>query len=284
MTSATSLTSQEYYDKLACEYRAQDDFCDNPYDREIWRLEHDLIRRRLTDSGPMLDVGCGFYPHFDFTYERIVIAGDVSFESLLVARNFGDESGSVLLVQFDAISLPFKDQTFAYILAGGELLNHIPDYRLALAEFRRVLRPGGTLLVQVGAKWCLDSLWAILDSLIGQRIGYSVTKREASSFFQSPNKDVSVTWGIIPSGDFRVSLLSIPKLTRTFKELGFKILDVYGANAVSGLIPLPVQQESENRFVQFLVSALIRVDRIVGHLPFFRTFAGNVFVVCKRKN
>lgn len=276
------LTSQEYYDQLARKYKAQDDFWNNPYDAEIWRLEHDLIRSRISLPGPMLDVGCGFYPHFEFTYDRAVIAGDVSFESLLVAREFGDETGSVFLLQFDATALPFADQSFASVLAGGELLNHIPDYSRAILQFRRVLKPGGILLLQVGVKWCLDSLWAILDSFIGHPLGYSITRQEALSFFRTRNKDVNVTWGITPSGDFQVALLSARKLLRILEELDFTTIDLYGANSISGLIPLPIQQESQGRVVRSVVSTLIQVDRLVARLPFFRTFAGNVFLVCQR--
>lgn len=275
------LGDKEYYDKLAREYRAQDDFWSNPYDTEIWRLEHDLIRTRLT-PGPMLDVGCGFYPHFEFTNDREVVAGDVSFESLLVARKFGDETGSVFLFQFDATALPFAPQSFSSLIAGGELLNHITNYSLAISEFWRVLKPGGILLIQVGAKWCFDSLWAILDSFIGHPLGYSVTKREALSFFRTRNDDVRVTWEITPAGDFQIKLLLVRKLQRTTRELGFKLIDQYGANCLSGLIPLPVQQKSKNRILQNLTNVLIRGDRLVARFPFFRTFAGNVFLICQK--
>jgi len=280
----SGLTSREYYDFLAGEYKAQDDWWNNPYDAEIWRLEHDLIRDKLRLSGPMLDVGCGFYPHYEFTANRDVVAGDVSYESLLVARRFGDETGKVLLAQFDAAALPFATESFAAVLAGGELLNHIPGYSRAIAEFRRVLKRGGVLLLQVGAKWCLDSLWAVFDSFLGHPLGYSVTRREALAFLRGRSDDATVTWGITPSGDLQVALLSIRKLRRTLARLGLRVVDQYGANSISGLVPLPVQQESQQRAVQSAVSALIRLDRLVARAPIFRTYAGNVFVLCQKES
>lgn len=81
MSDETSV--QQFYDALADEFRVQDAFWDNAYDREIWRLEHDLLRPRLRDGDRLLDVGCGFYPHFDFTKTCDVVAGDLSFKSLL---------------------------------------------------------------------------------------------------------------------------------------------------------------------------------------------------------
>jgi SAM-dependent methyltransferase len=44
----------------------------------------------------------------------------------------------------DAERLPFKDQSFDLVF-GHAVLHHLPDLPAALTEFRRVLRPGGTL-------------------------------------------------------------------------------------------------------------------------------------------
>jgi SAM-dependent methyltransferase len=273
--------SQGFYDALAAEFRAQDSFWDNPYDREIWRLEHDLIRPYLNHPGPLLDLGCGFYPHFAFAEGRAVVAGDISFGSLRVARDFGDESGQVRLVQLDARHLPFASSSMAYAIAGGELLNHLWDYPRVLRELHRVLRPGGVLLIQVGAKWCFDSFWAILDALVGNPLGYSVTRKEAAAFLRLKRGDLPVTWAVTPSRELRVWLLSIRRLKRHLREAGFQVRATYGANAISGLVPLPIQQESRTKFLRWLVSSLIVLDRFVGRLPPFRTFAGNVFLLCE---
>jgi len=274
--------SRRYYDDLAAEYRGQDAFWNNAYDTEIWRLEHQLIQRRLGNSDAMLDVGCGFYPHFEFTYDRLVIAGDVSLSSLIVAKEFGDESRSVRLIQFDARVLPFQNESFGSVIAGGELLNHISNYAEALSEFWRVLKPSGILLVQVGGKWCLDSCWAMGDAFLGHIIGYSVKPREVLQFFRRPIDDVAVTWGITPAGDFRVKLLYVPKLRRALNQTGFEILEQYGANCISGLVPLPIQQQSKSPFIEALVCGLIRFDRAIARLPILRSLAGNVFFVCRK--
>ena len=44
----------------------------------------------------------------------------------------------------DAERLPFEDRSFDLVF-GHAVLHHLPDLTAALAEFRRVLRPGGTL-------------------------------------------------------------------------------------------------------------------------------------------
>jgi SAM-dependent methyltransferase len=45
----------------------------------------------------------------------------------------------------DAEALPFDDERFDLVL-GHAVLHHLPDLRAAFGEFRRVLRPGGTVL------------------------------------------------------------------------------------------------------------------------------------------
>jgi ubiquinone/menaquinone biosynthesis C-methylase UbiE len=52
---------------------------------------------------------------------------------------------SVATEQADAELLPFDDESFDLVL-GHAVLHHIPDLPRALAEFERVLRPGGTLV------------------------------------------------------------------------------------------------------------------------------------------
>src|SRR5213592_2064275 len=46
--------------------------------------------------------------------------------------------------QTEAEELPFEDQSFDLVF-GHAVLHHIPDLDKAFAEFRRVLRPGGTI-------------------------------------------------------------------------------------------------------------------------------------------
>lgn len=276
------LASVRYYNQAAAEYVDQDRFWDNPYDREIWRLEHDLIRQHLDPASPLLDLGCGFYPHFEFTSNRDVVAIDVSQRSLQVARTYGDESEKVVLVQADAMSLPFAESAFGQVIAGGELLNHL-DYELCLNEVRRVLKPGGVVLIEFGAKWCFDSLWALLDSFTGHHLGYTLTRPEAKAFWSRRSSDVEVTWEVTPGYNLRVSLIAVENLLRVLGRLGFSTLDMYGANSISGLVPLPLQQSPDGSSIaKKLASVLILVDRVVGRVPPFKTFAGNVFVVCRR--
>lgn len=61
-----------------------------------------------------------------------------------LGRSAGELGLTVRAVRADAEELPFEDASFDLVF-GHAILHHIPDLGRAFAEFRRVLRPGGTL-------------------------------------------------------------------------------------------------------------------------------------------
>jgi SAM-dependent methyltransferase len=70
--------------------------------------------------------------------------------------------GSGTALAGDARNLPFSPSTFDRIIA-AEVLEHIPEDRLVLAELARVLRPGGSMAVTVPRWWPELLMWAISD-------------------------------------------------------------------------------------------------------------------------
>jgi ubiquinone/menaquinone biosynthesis C-methylase UbiE len=74
-----------------------------------------------------------------------VTATDISPGMLATLRDSAGRLGlDVRTVETDAERLPFEDASFDLVF-GHAVLHHIPDLERALAEFRRVLRPGGAL-------------------------------------------------------------------------------------------------------------------------------------------
>ncbi len=67
---------------------------------------------------------------------------DFSENMLKVGEQKTSTMENIRLVQGDAMALPFDDNTFDYVTIGFGLRN-IPDYKVALAEMYRVLKPGG---------------------------------------------------------------------------------------------------------------------------------------------
>jgi SAM-dependent methyltransferase len=104
-----------------------------------------VFLRHFPPGARVLDAGCGrslfteIRPDWPFS----VVAADIDFD-LLASRqaSFPEVRWAVA----DAYPLAFRDGSFDGLFA-GELVEHLPDPRPGIAEFRRVLRPGGTLIL-----------------------------------------------------------------------------------------------------------------------------------------
>jgi SAM-dependent methyltransferase len=106
-------------------------------------LAGDVAGRRI------LDAGCGSGPLFAALRDRgaIVTGIDKSAGMLeLARRRLGDEAD--LQVAELGSPLPFPDDTFDDVTA-SLVLHYLEDWGPALAELRRVLKPGGRLIVSV---------------------------------------------------------------------------------------------------------------------------------------
>jgi len=128
------------------------------YYEELWselpdRLEPPdfALRRRfllgdVTPGARVLDVGCG---EGTFTAELVAMGAspvgvDVAEAALRRARA-RVPGADFVRVQFDG-ELPFADGSFALAWA-SEVIEHVGDTARWLSELRRVLEPGGVLLV-----------------------------------------------------------------------------------------------------------------------------------------
>lgn len=75
-----------------------------------------------------------------------VVGADISGEWLRYARRRHVPSPRLHFVQADAQRLPASDGS-VQLLTSFETLEHVPDWRLFLNEIKRVLRPGGVLVL-----------------------------------------------------------------------------------------------------------------------------------------
>ena len=94
-----------------------------------------------SSSGPILEIGCSVGHHTQFGGDR-KIGIDFDFEALAIARKKG-----FTVAQSDVRkSLPFKDASFSSIDC-QHVIEHVEDPLFLMKECRRVLRPGGRVVV-----------------------------------------------------------------------------------------------------------------------------------------
>jgi ubiquinone/menaquinone biosynthesis C-methylase UbiE len=104
--------------------------------------------------GRMLDLGCG-PGHIPIlicrrTRRTRIVGIDLASHMLAYAQRYRDASGFARRLQFqlgDLKKLDFEDQSFDTVFS-NTTVHHIPDPMQMLSEARRVLRPGGVLLIR----------------------------------------------------------------------------------------------------------------------------------------
>ncbi|HEX5189684.1 MAG TPA: class I SAM-dependent methyltransferase [Streptosporangiaceae bacterium] len=139
---------------------------DQPGNRLI-DLEQPVVRRLLDGlpRGTALDAACGTGRHGAYlaSLGHVVIGVDSSAEMLAVAR--ASVPQGVFLVG-DLLRLPVPDEHVDLVVC-SLALTHVHDLRPVFAEFVRVLRPGGHVVIS-------DSRndWPVVKKLPDGRFGY----------------------------------------------------------------------------------------------------------------
>lgn len=135
---------KQAYDELAAAYLAQRSA--EPVATGLL----DALTERLPDDGRILDAGCGAgVPIAKQLAEAFEVVGvDFSSEQVRLAR---ENVPQAAFTQGDMTELGFADSSFDGLCAFFSLI-HVPmdEHPRVVAEFSRVLRPGGLALLTVG--------------------------------------------------------------------------------------------------------------------------------------
>lgn len=233
----------------ACAYRSQ---YDSIWHSQYSRYENSVILSFLPadQASIVLDVGCGVGPLLRDLVARYqhVIGLDISASALsLVQMNSPRLRG---LTVADGERLPYRSGTFDVVVLRASL-HHIPEIDTALDEFRRVLKPNGTLLM---AEPCGDHFLV--------RYGRGVLSKRQERYFQS--------W------EMRDYLRRHGFTAIKLKRIG------YLAFAITYLLRTPVARLNKPTWLYgFCLRALIVFDEALSRTPILRTLSLGIIAVAK---
>jgi ubiquinone/menaquinone biosynthesis C-methylase UbiE len=149
-TDQQYLKTDQYRDARNLDARAviHQRFSTNQYGWFKWVFDTLL---RLPENARILELGCGHGLLWKENIDRIPAGWNITLSDLSPGmldaawRNLVVTGRAFQFKEIDAQSIPFEDETFDAVLA-NHMLYHVPDRPRAIAEIKRVLKPGGRLI------------------------------------------------------------------------------------------------------------------------------------------
>lgn len=128
-----------------------------------WVGRRQLLKQLLNKVNPkkVLDIGCGTGETLTFVRSLYPKADLFGIDTSDVAIKFAKKRGHRNIVKATALKLPFPDNTFDTVLF-LDVLEHIKSDAQALSESKRVLKPGGTIIITAPA---LQFIWSKHDTM-----------------------------------------------------------------------------------------------------------------------
>ncbi len=186
---------------------------EKPAFRARLRAFEECLAGRDLQGQHWLDAGCGSGTMARYLAARgaSVLGVDAAEEMIAVAREFAGQDMTSGQLRFERVAtivhLPVADQSLDGILCSS-VLEYVPDPAACLAEFARVLRPGGLLVVSVAnrnsvVRWAQIATHR-LGRLLRQRwcafLEYSHNEYAAADFRALLKLHGFTTLNVIPFG------------------------------------------------------------------------------------
>lgn len=151
-------------------YALEDDYW---WYRGVRALLAEWLGRHAPPGSHILDAGCGTGGHLTTLARYGTVVGiDIEVPALRWARERVRDRTDVHLVAASVQAIPFPAASFDVILSLDVVCN-LWDDEAALREFRRVVRPGGWLFLQLPAYgW----LWTGHDVAVGHKRRYTAAE------------------------------------------------------------------------------------------------------------
>lgn len=118
----------------------------------------ELIHKYLPPRGRLLDAGCGRYLKFSKEYAQTAEVVGLDLEPALETTNQGSPFG----IRGDLSNLPFPTNHFDLVIS-RYVVEHLDDPGKVFREFRRVLKPGGKVILATPNKYDYVSVIASIS-------------------------------------------------------------------------------------------------------------------------
>jgi ubiquinone/menaquinone biosynthesis C-methylase UbiE len=227
------------YDSFAGAYSAETEanLINGYYARPaILDLAGDVAGRRI------LDAGCGSGPIAAALRDRgaIVTGIDSSAKMLELARQRLGASADLHLADLGS-PLPFPDGAFDDVIA-SLVLHYLEDWTAPLAELRRVLKPGGRLIVSVDHPFAIT----LMHREAGRKADYFATTNLTAEWTAGGQTALMSFWH-----------RPLHAMSDAFTSAGFRISVIGEPPPAPGADELfPAELEAKPRFLCFLFFVL----------------------------
>jgi SAM-dependent methyltransferase len=173
-----------------------------------------------------VDIGCGkgsYHPLLVGRGVRAILGLDASLAMVVATQAQANDLGiPVIVMEGDAEALPLPASSYDIALA-NHVLFHVADQRAALAELRRVLRPGGRVVLTTNAE---DHCARLLDlhRTAAERLGYQPAERVVARFTL---RHLALVREVFPNAEavIREDAFVFPSAEATLRYYGTGLVD-----------------------------------------------------------
>jgi ubiquinone/menaquinone biosynthesis C-methylase UbiE len=182
--------------EIKARHKVRFDGWSHVYDRSIlqrlvFNISHDMFFAEmmpiLKDGAEVLDVGCGtgkFSLKLHSYNSNMRIHGVDLSDDMITKAKAKVKDNSIEFRTGDVENLPYDDNSFDVVTCSHSF-HHYPNQKRALAEMRRVLKPGGKAMIVDGSR---DNLWGnIIFGIVEivEREVYHIFEKELREMLQS---------------------------------------------------------------------------------------------------
>jgi SAM-dependent methyltransferase len=307
------------HDAMSGEY----DFVDDPWYTHLFATIHSellLAIRSVTATQShqlALDVGCGTglqswllaeagfdVTGFDLSDGLLQVARSKAFnaptwnQSIAFDRNMQKAHSEAMhirgqrargLVRFfrgDAEdSHSYTGGPFAIINCVGSVLSFVDDPDATLQLLREACSPDGRIILECEMKANLDTLWPLVDLLVGGRLHYDTNWRSAISNatnFQARDSHIVYPFDLKDSGrvELPMRLFSHRLLAQRFAKAGLSPVRKRSIHCVTNIFPSPTLHSPLSPLMSAVYSGLEHIDRKLGTCwPFNRLGCSSIFIL-----